>query len=146
MATDSLRSIVPSGMLIRWPSRCRRVCRASANPVYRALHFALPSHVQASCLERARPAAIGVFAGGLPASSTAPPGRRRSERQRRAKAEGKTKGGGTWPPAKSVCTWGWCGTMRRRRRAVWSAKPAPALIGPRASHDRARHSLLGTWP
>ena len=52
---------------------------------------AQPSSVQVSCLERARPAAIGAFAGGLAASSAAPPGRRRPERQRGAKAEGKTK-------------------------------------------------------
>ncbi|HFJ9895308.1 TPA: hypothetical protein ACGW2L_002743, partial [Pseudomonas aeruginosa] len=112
MAADSLhvpvRLIVPSGMSIQWLSACRRACSASAS----ALHFALPSHVQASCLERARPAAIGAFAGGLAASSAAPPGRRRPERQRRAKAEGKTKGRGTGPRRKPVCTWGWRGTER----------------------------------
>ncbi|KAA0015077.1 hypothetical protein F0A16_21510 [Salinicola corii] len=142
IAPDSLQVAVhlmePSDVPSRWLSACHRACSASAS--------ALPSHVQASCLERAQPAAITAFAGGLAASSTAPPGRRGPERQGREKAEGKTKGGGTWPSAKPVCTWGWCGTMRHRRRAVWSAKPAPTLICPRASHGRARHSLLGTWP
>lgn len=142
MAADSphvvVHLIVSSGVPSRWLSACRHACSASAT--------ALPYHVQASCLEHARSTAIGVFPSGPSASSTAPPGRRRPERQRRAKAEGKTKGGGTWPPAKPACTWGWCGTIRRRRRAVWSAKPAPALIYWRASYDRVRHSLREAWP
>jgi hypothetical protein len=95
MAVDSLHVAVHlmehSDVPSRWLCTCRRACSASAS----ALHFALPSHVQASCLEGARPAAIGVFAGGLVASSVASPGRRRPERWGRAKAEGKTKGGGT---------------------------------------------------
>ena len=65
MAADSLyvavHLVVPSGMPIQWLSACRRACSASAS----ALHFALPSHVQASCLERARPAAVSAFAGAL---------------------------------------------------------------------------------
>ena len=65
MAADSLcvavHLVVPSGMPIQWLSACRRECSASAS----ALHFALPSHVQASCLERARPAAVSAFAGAL---------------------------------------------------------------------------------
>src|SRR5690606_39410074 len=116
MAADSLHvvvhPIVPSGVSFCCPSPCRRACSACAF----APHFALPSSVQASCLERARLAAIGVslcaFAGGLAASSTAPPGRRRLEHQRQAKAEGKTKGRGTGPRRKPVCTWGWRGTER----------------------------------
>lgn len=147
MTADSLRFIVPSGVSIHWPSPRRCACSASADPTYRASHLALPSHVQTSCLERARPAALIVlvraFACGLAASSTAPPGRRRPERQRRAKAEGKTKGGGTWRPAKSVCTWGLCGTMRFCRRAVRCMKPASTLRYRRASYDEARHPFLG---
>ncbi|MER0957319.1 hypothetical protein AAA567_14285 [Pseudomonas aeruginosa] len=104
MAADSLHvavhPIVPSGVAIPWLSACRRACSASAS----ALHFALPSHVQASCLERARPAAIAAFAGALAARAAAPPGRRCLERQRKAKAEGKTKGRGTGPRRKPVCT------------------------------------------
>ncbi len=93
MATDSLRIIVLSGVSFCWPLSCRRACSASAS----ALHFAQPSHVQASCLEHGGPAAIAVFAG-----AALPPGRNCRE----ANAEGKTKGGGTCRPAKPVCTWG----------------------------------------
>ena len=114
MAADSLHVtvhlIVPSGMSFWMLLPCRRACSANASAPRFAQHPAQPSNVQASCLERARPAAIGALAGALAASSTAPPDRRHPERQRRAKAEGKTKGGDTWPPAKPVCTWGWRGT------------------------------------
>ncbi len=112
MTADSLRFIVPSGVSIHWPSPRRCACSASADPTYRAPHLALPSHVQTSCLEHARPTAIGVFPSALAASSTAPPGRRRPERQRKAKAEGKIKGRGTSLREKPVCTWGWRGTRR----------------------------------
>ena len=141
MAADSLyvavHLVVPSGMPIQWLSACRRACSASAS----ALHFALPSHVQASCLERARPAAVSAFAGALAAYAAAPPGRRCPERQRGAKAEGKTKGRGTRPRREPVCTWGWRGTQRLRRRAAWGAKVAPMQACPRASHDGTRQSL-----
>jgi hypothetical protein len=110
MAADSLRFIVPSSVSFRRSSPCRRACSASASAPHFAQHPVLPSHVQESCLERARPAAIGAFAGGLAVGSTAPPGRRRLERQRRAKAEGKIKGRGTSLREKPVCTWGWRGT------------------------------------
>ncbi|PJL68678.1 hypothetical protein B9Y61_11660 [Stenotrophomonas maltophilia] len=142
-AADSLRFIVPSCVSSRGSSPCRRACSASASAPHFAQHPAPPTHVQASCLERARPAAVFAFAGGLAASSTAPPGRRRSERQRRAKAEGKTKGRGTGPRRKLVCTWGWRGTERLRRRAAWGARVAPMQACPRASHDRTRQGLQG---
>ncbi len=153
MVADSLHVavhfLVLSDVATLWSPSCRRVCRVGANPVHWTLqaarHPAQPSHVQASCLERAWPAvpsvSICAFAGGLAASSTAPPGRRRRERKRQTKAEGKTKGGGTQPPEKSVCTWGWRGTMRIRRRAAWGAKPAPRRGWPRASCDRPRHNF-----
>ncbi|MBX4420964.1 hypothetical protein K4H00_23445, partial [Mycobacterium tuberculosis] len=75
MAADSLHVvvhlIVPSCMSFRLLLPCRRVCSASAS----APHFALPSHVQASCLERARPAAfiasVRAFAGALAAHAAA---------------------------------------------------------------------------
>ncbi|HHO8217948.1 TPA: hypothetical protein ACRXUM_006064, partial [Pseudomonas aeruginosa] len=106
MAADSLHVAVhlsvPSGMSIQLLSTCRCACSACAF----APHFALPSNVQASCLERARPAAIAAFAGALATYAAAPPGRRCRERQRKAKAEGKTKGRGTRPRRKPVCTWG----------------------------------------
>ncbi|OPD88981.1 hypothetical protein AO961_31460 [Pseudomonas aeruginosa] len=150
MAADSLHVavhlIVPSGMPFRLLPPCRRACSAGAFAPHFALHSAQPSNVQASCLERARPAAIGAFAGGLAASSTAPPGRRRPERQRRAKAEGKTKGRGTGPRRKPVCTWGWRGTEQLRLRAAWGARSAPMQACPRASHDRTRQSLRGAQP
>ncbi|AWB76590.1 hypothetical protein B7H26_00870 [Stenotrophomonas maltophilia] len=129
---------------------CRCACSASAFALHLAQYPALPSHVQASCLERARPVAlitpVRAFAGALAARAAAPPGRRRLERQRGAKAEGKTKGGGTCRPAKPVCTWGWRGTARLRRRAAWGARPAPVQACPRALHDRTRHSLQGAQP
>ena len=141
MAADSLHAavhlIVPSVVSIQWLSACRRACSASAS----ALHFALPSHVQASCLERARPMAVAAFAGALAARAAAPPGRRCLERQRKAKAEGKTKGRGTGPRRKPVCTWGWRGTERLCRRAAFGARVAPMQACPRASHDRTRQSL-----
>lgn len=154
MATDSLYVAVPlvvlSGALFCRSSLCRRACSAGANPAHWAPHFALPSaqpsNVQASCLERARPAAIGAFVGGLTAGAATPPGRRCPERERGAKAEGKTKGFGTLPPAKPVCTWGWRGTEWLRRRAAWGARPAPMQACPRASHDRTRQSLRGAQP
>ncbi|WP_237765865.1 hypothetical protein [Enterobacter hormaechei] len=102
--------------------------------------------MQASCLERARPAAIAAFAGALAAHAAAPPGRRCLERQRKAKAEGKTKGLGTLPRRKPVCTWGEHGTQRLRRRAVFGAKVAPMQACPRASHDWTRQSLQGERP
>ncbi|PPT75273.1 hypothetical protein XthCFBP4691_19770 [Xanthomonas theicola] len=139
MAAHSLRFIVLSGVSACWPLPCRRACRASAS----ALHFALPSHVQASCLERARPAAVSAFAGALAAHAAAQPGRRSRERQRKATAEGKTKGRGTWPRRKAVCTWRKHGTQRLCRRAVLSAKRAPMHACPRASHDRTRPNLRG---
>ncbi|HBP5804407.1 TPA: hypothetical protein L5713_002608 [Pseudomonas aeruginosa] len=150
MAADSLHVavhlVVPSGVSLCWPSPCRRACSAGAFAPHFALPSAQPSNVQASCLERARPMAVAAFAGALAARAAAPPGRRCPERQRGAKAEGKTKGRGTGPRRKPVCTWGWRGTQRLRRRAAWGARPAPMQGCPRASHDRTRQSLQGAQP
>lgn len=150
MAANSLHVavplIVPSGMSFRLLARCRRACNAGAFAPRFAQHPAQPSNVQASCLERARPAAIAAFAGALAAPAAAPPGRRCPERERGAKAEGKTKGFGTQPNAKPVCTWGERSTERLRRRAAWGARPAPMQACPRASHDRTRRSLQGAQP
>ena len=103
MAADSLHVavhlIVPSGVSFCCPSPCCRACSASASTPHFALPSAQPSNVQASCLERARPAAVSAFAGALAARAAAPPGRRCPERQRGAKAEGTTKGRGTGPLA-----------------------------------------------
>ncbi|ORE61642.1 hypothetical protein B1H17_02820 [Pseudomonas aeruginosa] len=145
MAAGSPRSGVLSGMSFYCSSPCRCACSAGANPAHWAPHVAQPSNVQASCLERGRPAAIAAFAGAL-AARAAPPGRRCPERQRRAKAEGKTKGRGTGPRRKPVCTWGWRGTERLCRRAAFGAKVAPMQACPRASHDRTRQSLQGAQP
>ncbi|MFU7416667.1 hypothetical protein [Ectopseudomonas oleovorans] len=112
MAAESLRFIVPSGVSFRWPLPCRRACRASASAPCFALRLAQPSHLQTSCLERARPAAVGAFAGALAARAAEPPGRRCPERQRGAKAEGKIKGRGTMPLENPVCTWEWRGTRQ----------------------------------
>ena len=116
MAADSLHisvpHIVPSDVLFYWSSPCCCACSACAF----APHFTPPpapsSYVQASCLEHARPVAVAAFAGGLAAGSKAPPGRRRPERKRGAKAEGKIKGRGTQPLENLVCTWGWRGTRQ----------------------------------
>ena len=134
MAADSLHVtvhlIVPSGVLFRWPLPCRCVSHADADPAYRAPRFtqqlALPSNVQESCLERARPMVVAAFAGGLAASSAAPPGRRRPERKRQAKAEGKIKGRGTQPLENPVCTWGWRGT---RQEAAACRESAQCRVG-----------------
>ena len=150
MAADSLHVavhlIVPSGVSFCWPSPCRRACSAGAFAPHFALPSAQPSHVQASCLEHGWPVAIAVFASALTARAAAPPGRRCPERQRGAKAEGKTKGGGPCRPAKPVCTGGGRGTARRRHPAAWGARPAPMRACPRASHDRTRQSLQGARP
>ena len=112
MAVDSLRIIVPSGVLPCWLSPCHRVCSADASALHLAQPTALPSHVQVSCLERARPMVMVAFVGGLAEGRTASPGRRRSERKRGAKAEGKIKCRGTQPLENLVCTWGWRGTRQ----------------------------------
>lgn len=155
MAADSLHvvvhPIVPSGVFFCWhmlhSRKCRCVCNAGADPAYRAPHVAQQlvwlSHVQASCLERARPMVVVAFPGGLAASSAAPLDRRRLERKRQAKAEGKTKGHGTGPRGKLVCTWGLHGTAPLRRRAAFGAKVAPVQACLRASHAWTRQSLQG---
>ncbi len=140
MAADSLyvavHLVVPSGMPIQWLSACRRACSASAS----ALHFALPSHVQASCLERARPMAVAAFAGALAAHAAAPPGRRCPERQRGAKAEGKIEGRGTTARAKPVCTWVGGGT----RHKVASCRQQPqGLAGIGNTVCRMRSGAMG---
>ena len=126
MATDSLHVsvhlIVPSGVSSCWPSPCRHACRARAFAPHFVPHLTLPFNVQASGLERALPAAVAVFAGGLAASSTALPGRRRPERKRGAKAEGKIKGRGTQPLENPVCTWGWRGTRQEAAACRESAQ------------------------
>lgn len=112
MAADSLCFIVPSGVSFCWLSPRRHACSACAFALHFALPAAQPSNVQASGLERGWPAALAAFAGALAANSAAPPGRRRPQRQRRAKAEGKIKGRGTGPLGNLVCTWGWRGTRQ----------------------------------
>ncbi|WIX26157.1 hypothetical protein PUV44_05360 [Xanthomonas arboricola pv. corylina] len=149
MAADSLhvvaQPIVPSGVSFRLLLPCRRACSASASALHFAQLPAQPSNVQASCLEHARPAAIGGFTGALAASSTAPPGRRRPERERGAKAEGKTKDAAPGR-VESLSAHGVVRHGRLRRRAAWGARPAPMQACPRASHDRTRQSLQGAKP
>ncbi|CAJ0797032.1 hypothetical protein LMG18096_03345 [Ralstonia holmesii] len=86
-------------------------CRGARGAGALTLHFVW-HRPQAFCFERSRPEAMGAFAGVLAAGSAAPPGRRRPERQRRAKAEGKIKGRGTLACEKPVCTSGWRGTRQ----------------------------------
>lgn len=131
-------------------SPCRRACSANASALHFALHLGLhsvqPSNVQASCLEHGRPVVVAAFAVALRAGAAAPPGRDCQERKRGAKAEGKTKGRGTGPRRKPVCTWAWRSTARLRRRAACGARPAPMQACPRASHDRTRQSLQRAQP
>ncbi|MCO3566924.1 hypothetical protein F9C43_11810 [Pseudomonas aeruginosa] len=149
MAADSLHVAVlltvPSGMSFSLLLPCRRACSVGASAPRLAQHPAQPSNVQASCLERARPAAIGAFAGGLAADAAAPD-RRCPERERRAKAEGKTKGGGTGSPATPVCTWGRSDTARLRRRAVCDAQHAPMPAYPCGSRARTRPGSMREQP
>lgn len=143
MAVNSLHIavhlIVSSGASSKWLLSCCRACSAGAFTP----HFAQPSNVQTFCLDRVRPLAVDAFAGGLAASSTAPPGRRCQERQRGAKAEGKIKGRGTLLREKAVCTWGWRGTRRLRHRAARIAKALSALSKARASHAWLRQPWMG---
>ncbi|MBG6839893.1 hypothetical protein I5J02_04220 [Pseudomonas aeruginosa] len=146
MAADSLRIIVLSGVSFRLLLPCRHACSAGASAPHFALPPAQPSNVQASCLEHGWPSALAVFAGALAAGAALPPGRNCRERMREANAEGKTKGLGTLPRRKPVCTWGEHGTERLRRRAVFGAKVTPMQACPRASHDWTRQSLQGERP
>jgi hypothetical protein len=134
MAADSLRIIVPSGVSFCWPSPCRRACSASAS----APHFALPPAQPSTCRRLASNAA------GLRPSPCSPvrwllvqPCRRAAAAWSGAggKCGRQDKGRGTCRPAKPVCTWGWRGTQRLRRRAACGARPAPIWACPRASHD-----------
>ncbi len=143
MAADSLHIsvllIVPSDVSFHCSSPCRCACSACAF----AHHFAQPpaptSYVQMSCLEHAWPVAVAMFAGGRAAGSTAPPGRRRPERKRGAKAKGKIKGRGTQPLENLVCTWGWRGT---RLGAAACCESAQRRIGIGESACFARSAAL----
>ena len=118
MAADllhaSVHRFVPSGVSFCWPlSRCRAYSAdafalhfALSHGLHLGLHSAQPTNVQMPCREHGRSVAVAVFASALAACAAAPPGRSCREWMREANAEGKTKGGGTGPPAKPVCTWG----------------------------------------
>lgn len=143
MDVDSLHVpvhlIVPSGMSFRWSSQRRRACSACAFAPHFAQHPAPPSHVQALCLERARPMAVAAFACGLAAGGAASPGRRGLERKRGAKAEGKIKGRGTGPLENPVCTWGWRGT---RQEAAACREGAQCRFGTGESACFARWTAM----
>ena len=104
----SVHLIVPSGVSIR----LLFACSACANPAHWAPHFAPPSHVQASCLERARPAAVSAFPGALAARAAAAPGHHGRERMWEAGVQVMFLVCGTKVRAKPVCTWGWRGTRQ----------------------------------
>lgn len=146
MATDSLRFIVPSGVSPGWQLPCHRACSADASAPHLAQPTALSSHVQASCLERDRPMAVAEFAGGLAAGSKAPPGRRRPERKRGAKAEGKIKGRGTQPLQSLVCTWGWRGTRQGAAACRESAQRCIRIGGSACFTRLAALALDGGTP
>ena len=146
--TDFLHANVHSIVLSGVSSPCRRACNADASALHLALHLGLhsvqPSNVQISCLEHARPVAVAVFAGALPAGAAAPPGRCCPERELgvrgEANAEGKIKGCGTTVRAKPVCTWVGGGT---RPRAA-SCRPQPqCLVGIGNTVCRIRSGVMG---
>ena len=105
----NVHSVVLSGVSFRWLSACICTCSAGAFAPHFALSPAQPTNVQASCLERARPATIGALA----ARAAAAPGRLCRERMREAGAQGKIEGRGTTVREMPVCTWGWRGTRHR---------------------------------
>ena len=109
----NVHSVVLSGVSFRWLSACIRACSARAFAPHFALSPAQPTNVQASCLERARPAAIGAFPGALAARAAAAPGRLCRERMLEAGMQGKIEGRGTTVRAMPVCTWVWRGTRHR---------------------------------
>ena len=141
MGAGSLRAVVSIGLSFRWLPSCPHAGRGSALEPHVAQRPARSSRVQASGLERARPMAVAAFAGGPSAQGAAPPDRRYPERERRVEAEGKTKGGGTGPPAKPVCTWGWRGTRSKLRGAARCTQSTPGQQLSRASHARVRCDL-----
>jgi len=124
---------------------CHCACNASADSAHWALHFASRSIVQTACTKYARPAVIAAFTSVLVAHEAVSPVRRSREPKRPAKAEGKTKGGGTCPPVTPVCTWSRDSTTRLCRRAAGSAKFAPEQAFPRASYDRVCHNLYRSF-
>lgn len=140
---DALRFIVRSDVSSHGPSPCRRTWRAGAFAPHVARSPSPPFHGKASCLGRAPPAVVSVFADAQAEGGAARPGHRRLERQRRATAEGKIKGRGTPWREKPVCTWGWrstrldaagCRDVAQRRIGVGEAacfvgRTAPALEG-----------------
>ena len=132
----SVHLIVPSGVSIR----LLFACSACANPAHWAPHFAPPSHVQASCLERARPAAVSAFPGALAARAAAAPGHHGRERMREAGVQGKIEGCGTTVRAKPVCTWVLGGT---RHKAAACRQWPQCLIGIGPAVCRIRWGAMG---
>jgi hypothetical protein len=141
--THSLRFVVSIGLPFRWFPPCRRACRAGAFPSHLARHPATSSPVQTACPERAMPKAWRTLAGGHAARCAASPMRRRPERQRRSKAQGKIKGRGTPWREKAVCTWGWRGTRQGKLRAARVRNVVSALAKSRATRAGLRWSWKG---
>ena len=156
MAADSLHVavplIVPSSMSFQWLLPCRRACSAGAFAPRLAQHPAQPSSVQrlASNAPGLRPLARRR-AGCKQRSAAGPP---TPGATARAKAEGKTKGFGTLPPAKPVCTWGGaarrasppCRVGREARAdagmsACFARSDTPELAGSTAMTDRGDHDF-----
>lgn len=109
-SSGALHFIVRSGVSSHGASPCRRAWRVGAFAPRVAQPPAPPFRRKASCLGRAPPAVVSVFADAQAECSAAAPGRRRLERQRRSKTQGKIKGCGTSWREKAVCTWGWHST------------------------------------
>jgi hypothetical protein len=154
MAADSLHVavhlIVPSGVSFCWLSPCRRACSAGAFAPHFALPPAQPSNVQASCLERARPAAMAAFAGALAAqrsSAAGPPlpgatargkGGRQDKRTRHRAASkaslhmGVARHGAASPP----CRVGREARANAGMSACFARPDTPELAGSAAMTDR----------
>lgn len=136
---SAMHVAVPFGVSCRSSRSCRRASTEGAFALFRAVLPRRPPDVP----EPGRPWVTAVAAGALAACAAAPPDRHRSGTRGETQAEGKTKGRGTGPRRKPVCTWGWRGTQRLRRRAAWGAGAASLQACPRASRALARCSLPG---
>lgn len=98
--------------------------------------------VQMICFERGLSATTPLFVGEQALCRGVLPGHRRSEPERRARAQGKIKGHGTVARRKPCLHRGKGSTHREWQSAAHGAKPALALGMARASFTRLRRD----WP
>lgn len=101
-----------------------------------------PLPVRTVCFERGLSATTPLLVGEQALCRGALPGHRRSEPERRAKAQGKIKGRGTGARRKPCLHRGKGGTQEEWQSAVCGAKPALVLRLARASSAALRRG----WP